>query len=123
MSMDYLTLLQSLGLTPLNMVLVVMLYFMGAQAGIFPKLWKSNGEEAEEKEEVPTWARQLQQHFNDEISSILHEIRDGVKKLDEHGDVRCAKIDKITLYLEDSHEDAKEWRSEVREFMRDFNKK
>lgn len=122
MSMDYIMLLQSLGLTPLNMALAVMLYFIGQKAGIFPKLWKSNEEETE-KEEIPTWALRLQQHFNDETSIILKEIRDGVHKLDERGEKSCQKSDKILSVLMDAHDDDVEWRHESREFMRDLIKK
>ena len=123
MTMDYITLLQSLGLTPLNIILLLGVYMLGARLKIFPKFWKKNGEEAEEKEEVPTWARQLQQHFNDETSFILHEIRDSVKKLDEHGDVRCDKINKIVIALDNMREDNKDWQQESREFMRDLIKR
>ena len=116
-------LLQSLGFTPLNIVLVVMVYFMGAQAGIFPKLWKSKEVEEGEEGVVPPWAIRLQQHFNDETSIILKEIRDGVKKLDERGEMQCKKMDKVVSLLEDSKEDDIEWRRESREFMREINKR
>ena len=35
---------ERLGLTPLNLILGVMLYFMGAKLGIFPKIWNGKND-------------------------------------------------------------------------------
>src|SRR3990167_7074635 len=114
--MDFLMLLQSLGFTPLNIVLVVMVYFMGAQAGIFPKLWKSKEVEVEEGEdEIPVWAQELTEQMNHAQTDILKDIRDGVKKLDERGEMQCKKMDKLVNMEEDRKEDDVEWRREVRD--------
>ena len=117
--MDYLVFLESLGFTPLNIILVVMVYFLGTAAGVFPKLWKHE----EEKEEVPDWALKLQSHFNETTSELLHEIHSGVVKLDERGEKGCRKLDDILNDLDEMKESDIEWRAEARSFMREQSKK
>jgi hypothetical protein len=44
---------------------------------------------------IPTWAQELTMHFNEETTSILKEIRDGIEKLDNRGEKLCKKTDDI----------------------------
>ena len=124
--MDYIMLLQSLGLTPLNIVLVVMVYFMGTTAGIFPKFWKLKGAETEAEEtteETPKWAQELKEHFNDTTTNLLTRIASGVEKLDTKQATMCQKLDTIKGILENIKEDDSEWRQEQRTTMREILRK
>ena len=104
---------------------LMLLWIVAERAGlpitkIFSSLLKLNGKK---ENGVPEGAQELKEHFNDETSIILKEIRDGVKKLDERGETACKKMDKVVSLLEDSKENDIEWRRESREFMRDVIKR
>lgn len=70
-----------LGFTPLNIVLMVMLYFIGSHSGIFPKFWKSSTEDEEEEKKEPTLAdlhrevSKLSGYFNHETTTHLEELK------------------------------------------------
>lgn len=79
--MEWVTLATDLGLTPLNIVLCLMLYFIGSQSGIFPKFWKSqNPVEPQTREELQALLLQqmktLTGHFNHETTGLLTKISD-----------------------------------------------
>ncbi len=89
-----------LGLTPLNLVLVVMLYFMGAQHGMFPKFWK--GEPSPDR--VPATKAQmdrLSSHYNHDTTELLTSIDGGIK------DVRKAveKLEDVVSELKNNHQE------------------
>lgn len=91
---------------------VVILFFM-YRAGIIR--FGSNGH-AKSAEDPPPWARQLQEHFNDTTTHLLQKIVD-------KSTTQCQKLDKIIGFHEDSKEDDFEWRREMRDFMRDIDKR
>jgi hypothetical protein len=43
------------GFTPLNVLLIVMLYLVLANQGVVPRFWSKD----EQKEQIPDWAKQL----------------------------------------------------------------
>ena len=63
-----------LGLTPLNLVLLTMLYFMGASSGIFPKFWKKENEEVPTLKQIFETMSHLKAHYNDETTDNLEKI-------------------------------------------------
>jgi hypothetical protein len=74
-----------LGFTPLNLVLIAMLYFMGANSGFFPKFW------GKRKVDLPATQTQmdiLSEHYNHETTAILTDIRDLLEK-------QTANIDEV----------------------------
>ena len=91
---NFLQILDALGFSLLNIVLICMLYFMGAQSGMFPRFWSS-----EENKKGVTIAQlhqemtQLKAYFNHEttdqlkkVNSELENIGEGVKKIDRRHD-------------------------------------
>lgn len=100
--MEWLTIAQQLGLTPLNLVLGGMLYLLMAHLGIAPAPWKE-----EEEEKVPLWAQNLQQYFNhdttkqhqethkklDNVKDELKDVNRTLSEIKEYG-IKCREIEK-----------------------------
>ena len=91
-----------LGITPLNLILIVMLYFMGAQSGIFPKFWKQSEDKTTPTlKEVHEIMTHLKTHYNDETTDNLEKIgrnQDDMKRGIEKISTKQDKIgDEITL--------------------------
>jgi len=82
-----LQLASELGFSPLNLVLLVMLYFMGAQSGVFPKFWRAN-----DRHTTPTihdlheQVLSLKEYFNHETTNRLDAIQAEQQLM--HEDVR-----------------------------------
>lgn len=76
---EYLQVAQALGLTPLNIILIAMLYFVGAKIGLFPKFWNRE----EQAEPTPLWAESLLQHFNHETTEQNMEANIALKEIKE----------------------------------------
>ena len=83
-----------LGITPLNIVLIVMLYFMGAQSGIFPKLWKNSDISTPTLKEIHEIMTHLKAHYNDETTENLEiigrnqdEMKEKLNKISTHQDL------------------------------------
>ena len=66
------------GISPVMLILIAMLYFMGAHSGIFPKFWGAQRED-EEKESVPAWAQKIMEYYNHDTTEHHNETH---KKLD-----------------------------------------
>lgn len=88
------------GVSPLNLILIAMMYFIGAKNGIFPPLWKE-----EKKENVPEWAQHLLQNFNHSTT-----------------DFHLQTHQKLDTLIEKEEEEAKE-RQEIRDNTRDIKTK
>lgn len=90
-----------LGFTPLNLVLIVMLYFMGAHTGIFPKFW---GKETQEANKPATREQmdKLSRYYNHDTTEILHSIDGGIK------DVRKA-VENLDDRVKELHNTHAEW--------------
>ena len=79
---------QAIGLTPLNIALLAILYLMGAKLGVFPKPRWMNGttpqqQSESEFHELAARMDRLQQHFNDETTRELQEIKRGHEELNQ----------------------------------------
>jgi hypothetical protein len=92
--MEFITMLVELGFTPLNILLVVMLYLVLANQGVVPKLWKGDG-----IEHIPDWAEQLMQHFNHDTTdqhNLTHAKLDRIEsKVDRHNEYELANSGKL----------------------------
>lgn len=98
-----------LGFTPLNLILVVMLYFMGAQHGMFPKFWK--GEPSPDR--VPASKAQMDKlstYYNHDTTEILRSIDLGVKKVH----VAVENLEDIIKELKHNQSEMKEYGVKVR---------
>lgn len=69
-----------LGLTPFNLALIAMVYFMGAQHGMFPKFW-SKEDNTPTIKEVHEIMQHLKAHYNDETTENLEIIADNQKDM------------------------------------------
>lgn len=94
--MEFITVLVELGFTPLNILLVVMLYLVLANQGVVPKLWKG---EKVEVDRVPDWAAQLMQHFNHDTTdqhNLTHAKLDRIEnKVDRHNEIELGNAGKL----------------------------
>lgn len=90
-----------LGFTPLNLVLIVMIYFMGANTGIFPKFW---GKEPQDANKPATRAQmdKLSSYYNHDTTEILKSIDNGVKSLN-------TAIEKVDDQIQTLHNTHAEW--------------
>lgn len=93
-----------LGMTPLNLVLMCMLYFMGAHSGIFPKFW---GKESQDANKPATKAQmdKLSSYYNHDTTEILKSIDNNV-----------VKVQLAVENLEESIQDLKNQNSEWERF-------
>ncbi len=74
-----LTILQELsilGFTPLNVVLLGMLYFIGAHSNIFPKFWGSKDSADNDKPATKGQMDKLSNYYNHDTTEILTEIKE-----------------------------------------------
>lgn len=100
--MEWVQLASSLGLTPLNIILIGMVYFLGVKMELFPKLW---GEDEEREEKVPIWASNLQTYFNHDTTEHHEKTQELLKeisiKMDRHNDMEStnhSKLEEILKY-------------------------
>ena len=77
--------LVELGFSPLNIVLIAMLYFMGAHHGMFPKFWNKDDKEsvAPTIKDLHDEMAGLKAHFNDETTDRLDTIIEGQQEIKE----------------------------------------
>lgn len=100
---DTITIATELGFTPLNLVLLAMLYFLGAQHGFFPKWWgdkveKTNQSEPGTKEQM----EYLINYYNHDTTAIL-------KSMDAKlGDIKPT-LESVELLLKELHVKQNEW--------------
>lgn len=74
----------SLGLTPFNIVLIGILYFMGAHSGIFPKFWgKGDININDEKPATKGQMDRLSNYYNHDTTEILSQIREHLSDVKE----------------------------------------
>lgn len=71
-----------LGLTPLNIVLVSMLYFIGAHSDIFPKFWGSKKENSS-KPATSEQMEKLTSYYNHDTTALLTQIREHLSDVKE----------------------------------------
>lgn len=90
-----------LGFTPLNLVLIVMVYFMGAHTGIFPKFWGKE-EEGENTPATKAQMNKLASYYNHDTTAILNSIDDGIKQ------VRTA-VENLDDRVKELHTTHQEW--------------
>lgn len=77
------------GFSPLNLVLLAMLYFMGANQGFFPKFWSSNeNDKTTTIQDLHNEMTGLKKYFNhettdrlDSLNTTLVATKEGVEKL------------------------------------------
>jgi hypothetical protein len=91
-----------LGLTPLNLVLLTMLYFMGASSGIFPKFWKKENEDVPTLKQIFETMTHLKAHYNDETTENLEKIGrnqetmiGGIKEIRENQKVIAKDVEEL----------------------------
>lgn len=65
----------SLGLTPFNIVLIGILYFMGAHSGIFPKFW-GQGDVNDDKPATKGQMDRLSNYYNHDTTELLTQIKE-----------------------------------------------
>lgn len=106
-----------LGITPLNIVLIVMLYFIGAQSGIFPKLWKNSDISTPTLKEIHEIMTHLKSHYNDETTDNLEKIGrnqetmiNGIREIRENQKVIAKDVEE----LKNNHNIIKEFGVKVR---------
>jgi hypothetical protein len=99
-----------LGLTPLNLVLIVMLYFMGAQSGIFPKFWKSESVKTAELPATRAQMDKLSSYYNHDTTEILRSIDSGVKNVHE----AVEKLEEVVSELKNNHHEWEKYGIPVR---------
>lgn len=75
--------LSDLGFSPLNVVLIIMLYFMGAHSGIFPKFWGEQGKKNLSIKDLHDEMFNLKSYFNHETTERLDGIKESQKNLYE----------------------------------------
>ena len=79
---DIINALRMWGVTPLTVIIVGMLYFMGAQHGMFPKFWKTNGEKrAATLADVHSEMVGLKSYFNHETTERLDKSLENQKEI------------------------------------------
>jgi hypothetical protein len=92
--MELITVLVELGFTPLNILLVVMLYLVLAKQGVVPKVWKGS-----EVEEIPKWADHLLQYYNHDTTdqhNLTHAKLDRIEtKIDRHNELELGNSGKL----------------------------
>ena len=95
-----------LGITPLNIVLIVMLYFMGASNGIFPKFWKKENEESPTLKQIFETMTHLKNHYNDTTTENLEligrnqdEMKEKLNKISTHQDLIKEEVKAINTRL------------------------
>lgn len=90
-----------LGFTPLNLVLMVMIYFMGAHTGIFPKFWGKETQDTKDANRPATKAQmdKLSSYYNHDTTEILKSIDGGVKSLNSS----IQKLDDQIQILHNTH--------------------
>jgi len=96
--MEWVQLALSLGLTPLNIVLIGMVYFLGVKMELFPKFW---GEDEEQQEKIPLWAQNLQTYFNHDTT--------------EHHEKTHEKLDMLIRMEEKEHDNAQQFRDTLKD--------
>lgn len=108
----FLRIASELGLTPLNIALAGMLYFMGAHSGIFPKFWG----DVNVKANLPASREQMERlsnYYNHDTTELLTEIRDGIGNVEEALTVMHANVGKgvadLTLAVSRLDNTLKEW--------------
>ena len=84
-----------------------------AQEWLRKKMGLNGRNESRKPEDIPEWAKTLNDHYNEETTTILKEISSKI------GD-QCKKLDSVIRNQEAAERDDKEWRREAREFMRDL---
>ena len=83
-----------LGFSPLNLVLIGMIYFIGAQHGMFPKFWNTNDQsKGVNLKDLHTEFTSLKEYVNHDTSERLEsiqadtaEINEGVKQINRKHD-------------------------------------
>jgi len=106
---EILRVMAELGLSPLNLVLLALVYFMAAKSGFVPKFWKERKEE--KAEDMPHWAQTLIGHFNHDTTS--------------HHEMTHQKLDTIIQQNKDSksdHERTKETINAIKNSVENLDK-
>jgi hypothetical protein len=107
---QYIHIAQELGLTPLNLVLAAMLYFIGAHSGIFPKFYGETKDDT-----LPATRAQmdkLSSYYNHDTTEILKSIDANVVKVHESVTEVFKAVDK----LDDAVKELKIHQQEIKEY-------
>lgn len=97
-----------LGITPFNLVLIGILYFMGAHSGIFPKFW-GDADASGTKPASQASMDKLSSYYNHDTTEILHDIREhlsDVKEETEKINTNLTNLSQTTNRLENT---IREW--------------
>lgn len=101
----YIHLANELGITPLNLVLAAMLYFLGAQHGVFPKWWGGETDAPATKSQM----ERLSNYYNHDTTAILQSIDSGIKDVHKAvGEVHQA-VEKLEDSIKELHTHHQEW--------------
>lgn len=92
------TIAVELGITPLNIVLVAMLYFLGANHGFFPKFWGGENKEPATKAQMDY----LTNYYNHDTTEILKAIDNKL------GDIKPT-LESVEILLKEVHIKQSEW--------------
>lgn len=87
-----------LGITPLNLVLAAMLYFLGANHGFFPKWWGDKGEAPATRKQM----EYLTNYYNHDTTAILQSIDSGIKEVHQ-------AVEKLEDSVKELHTHHQEW--------------
>lgn len=93
------------GFSPMNLVLIAMVYFMGAHSGIFPKFWGAKNSNSDNGEKPATQAQmnRLSEYYNHDTTAILNDIKEHlfeVKEETKNMNTNLKELHTITNRLE-----------------------
>lgn len=84
-----------LGFSPMWVIVLIMMYFMGANTGAFPKFWSK---QQEKTEDIPVWAQHLIQHFNHDTTSQHDETHLKLENIKKDTEKIIAKTEEWDKY-------------------------
>jgi len=87
-----------LGLTPLNLVLLAMLYFLGANHGFFPKWWGGESERPATKSQMDY----LTNYYNHDTTELLQSIDNKL------GNIKPT-LESVEILIKELHIKQSEW--------------
>ena len=97
-----------LGLTPFNIVLVSILYFMGAHSGIFPKFW-GEGDVNDDKPATKAQMDRLSNYYNHDTTELLTQIREHLSDVKEETKTINTTLQTLTTTTNRLETTIREW--------------
>lgn len=100
--------LAEFGFSPLNVVLIAMIYFMGTQLGIFPKFWGDKTASAVKPASQESMDK-LSSYYNHDTTELLTDIRDHLSDLKEETKVISANLTSLHITTNRLETTIREW--------------